>query len=434
MRQLHHGCPAYSPPPPAASPLLLPSRGRALLQPPARWAAAPCCSSSAASPRAPDPCLDPECPPRPLHPPVQSRTRAPDRASCGSAPTPPAASSPASPRNPPRSATASSPRLRARTAVAESHEPALPRARPPGPAPRPPGPGPPAPLCRRRRVRLLPPRCADSAVGAESGTTHAGWFPPASRPLEIPAGSPRLRPPSRAGPLASRAPASSPRLPASHVPGRWVAAPTHSSARLQVAPGLRSRRAGSARIPAARAPLAGSLLRLRPVPAGSRTPAPSPACAGRLRLRPVRLPAPAPCALRPAAPARSVAGWRKKREKKGGRVREKSRAGCPSRLRKKWPSAQPAGKKREREKRERGRLGEKEKGPTARCGRLLVQRKRGPTDQVNSWLTRKKKEKKCVRLSDMRPTAGCLAGCKEPDCYVGVRPPSRLRKTRKKTK
>ena len=35
---------------------------------------------------------------------------------------------------------------------------------------------------------------------------------------------------------------------------------------------------------------------------------------------------------------------------------------------------------------------------------------------------------------NVRPTVGYLAGGKEPDCCVGVRPPSRLKKKKKNTK
>ena len=50
----------------------------------------------------------------------------------------------------------------------------------------------------------------------------------------------------------------------------------------------------------------------------------------------------------------------------------------------------------------------------------------------------KKESERDVRLHttgwNMRPTAGYLIGCKGPDCCVGVRLPSQLKKKKKKIK
>ena len=82
-----------------------------------------------------------------------------------------------------------------------------------------------------------------------------------------------------------------------------------------------------------------------------------------------------------------------------------------------------------------GRLGEKEKGrlPKIRLKKPMADCPQPAEKKVGVRETKQKKEI-CVRLPDVRPTAGCLAGCKEPDCCVGVRPPSRLKKKKKKTK
>ncbi|XBI95436.1 hypothetical protein VPH35_031901 [Triticum aestivum] len=57
-----------------------------------------------------------------------------------------------------------------------------------------------------------------------------------------------------------------------------------------------------------------------------------------------------------------------------------------------------------------------------------------PTAQVVKEKRKIREEGICVRLSDVRPTASCLAGCKKHDRCVRVRLPSRLKKKKKKTK